>query len=522
MRMRKLIPILLLHLGGTSLSAQNDVQVTTGMGVFSPMSVSGNFTLDGGSMHIDAAAALTFNGTNFVINSGSTTSGTGAVIFNSSTAAQYLNASGIKLPSVTINNPFNVNLSTTAAGVANTLHFADGKLVLNGNNLTVGDGNPGSITGYNEDRYVVTNGTLSATSGFLIRESVGNTNVVFPIGHPTNGYEPAMINNTGTADLIRMRVAPDVYEFLTTGLLQDTRSSNSTWFVEEGTWGGSNASVWLQHNIANEGGFFNAYRLTHFISRYVGYAPNTAGDTISYTNWDNTQLANTQTGVNPGYITTGTSLTGAITSVRTGLTYFGPMAKTVWNPPWMTQPLPVNFLKVWAQWSSDDVAQVNWTVTEDHYADYYRVERILPGETEFKPAGRVQARSINGTVGYSFNDNLPGISGTVLYRIVAVEKNGSTSVSPVVNLMKTQGYGVVLAPNPASDFIEVRISSPDAGEAVTVKVFNAAGALVFNRTNTGTETLRIPVADWSEGVYQVRVQTGSHSSTHKLMVTRRN
>lgn len=518
--------------GMGAVQAQDNVYVAPGTGVGfyqDTVIVYGKMLVDGGTVVFNPNARVFFYGDTMRITAASSVSGAGQFIFKGprlvpavSSFTQYLDAGGNQLASVVIDNNQDVHLTGSAAGALDTLRFLKGYLYLNAHNFTVGNGNPGVIDGYNENQFVITNTDLATNSGFLIRNNVGATNVVFPIGMKPNTYEPGAISNTGTPDLIRMRVAPFVYEFVTSGSQQNDRSTQTTWFVEEGTPGGSVATLQLQHNDWHEGAHFTNYRPFHFISRYVGFSPNTEGDTISYTNWDNFQKTSTQACTTPGFLTTGTPISNAIVSDRANLTYFGAFAKTVWNDPWMVIPLPINFINVKAAWKTADIAKVSWKVNQDIDAKAYRVERILPGEKAFSAVQTVNAQAGAGVFDYAINDNLAGIYGTVIYRVIGISDNGVEEKSEMVSLFKRGGAsaGIVMMPNPASSYVDVQAYGDlNDGETLDVKMYNATGALVYQNSDPSGEKIRVNIGNFSEGVYMVQIRRGAIYETKQLMVT---
>jgi hypothetical protein len=519
-----------LFIGTTSLRAQDNVYVSPGAGVGffqDTVMIYGKMTVDGGTVFFNSNARVFFFGDTMRIVPGSTISGAGKFIFKgprqvpvSSSFTQYLDAGGTQLGSITIDNSKDLHLVKSNAGVLDTLAFVNGNLYLNGNNFTVGNGNPGFITGYNQNRFVITNSNLGGT-GFLVRDNVGSTAQVFPIGPGSAAYEPGSIANSGTPDLFRMRIAPDVKEFVTSGLQQNDRSTQTTWFIEEGTAGGSNVTLLLQHSTSHEGLQFTNYRQNHFISRYVGFNPNNEGDTVSITNWDNFQRTSTGPGVNPGYITTGSPIASAIVTTRNNLTYFGPFAKTVWTSPYMINPLPLHFLAIQAQWARQNTARVTWMVEDDVDAKTYTVQRLLPGELKFSDIRTVNAHQLNGLQTYFIDDVLTDLEGAVNYKVIANTVNGGKEESQLVSLFRNpaSNIGFVMAPNPSAKFVDIRTygNAADA-QALEVTVFTNAGANFYTAKDVQGQKLRLNTETWPEGVYLVRIQCGAINQTQKLVV----
>ena len=139
---------------------------------------------------------------------------------------------------LTINNK--LNLTGNARLAANSSN-----VVLAGTTSTI-------TTGTND--YVVTNGT-----GKLEIQNIGNGgrtgNVVFPIGSSLF-YNPVIFSNTGAMDRFAARSEGGIRESyaneIPTGSSYTTGAVNNTWFITEGTPGGSNANITLQWNALQE------------------------------------------------------------------------------------------------------------------------------------------------------------------------------------------------------------------------------------------------------------------------------
>lgn len=149
-------------------------------------------------------------------------------------------------------------------------------LLLGNHSLTVTD----SLLNFGPSSFIVTNGT-----GTLRRNNIGSKETVFPVGTSIASYNPLNITNAGTADNFRVRVEPAVYTGGTTGTAVADKAVNRTWLVEEETPGGSNATLKLQWNAADELPGFSrtAAFLSHFTSgKWDESTPMVAAGTNPY------------------------------------------------------------------------------------------------------------------------------------------------------------------------------------------------------------------------------------------------
>jgi hypothetical protein len=211
------------------------------------ITVSGNWDNDGTFTHNNHR--VTFDGL-----SAQTIQGDHSTTFHDCTVA---NTSGVVLGnSNTVNNTLDLN--------------NDSKITLGSSTLTIGSS--GSVTNYDADSYVVTNG-----SGVLKRNSVGSGSTAFPIGN--SSYNPIWINNSGTADNFSVKVADGT----PSNISDATRVVNRTWTITEDVASESDATITLQWNSGETGGNFNISDQL-VMGRYLG--SGTSWETKSATGTD--------------------------------------------------------------------------------------------------------------------------------------------------------------------------------------------------------------------------------------------
>ena len=153
------------------------------------------------------------------------------------------------------------------------------KITLNTNNLNL-KGTTSSISG-NPTSYIVTNGT-----GKVSVENVNTARgvVTLPIGTATN-YNPITLLNSGTSDTFSARVVNGVaqnYTGETQGTAITEKGVNATWFINEGTVGGSNANIQLQWNDTQE--LSNFDRPTTKMGHYNGTVWESLSGTLAGAN----------------------------------------------------------------------------------------------------------------------------------------------------------------------------------------------------------------------------------------------
>jgi hypothetical protein len=159
----------------------------------------------------------------------------------------------------------------------------------------------GTITSSSNSKFIVTNGT-----GKLIKQSLGASAYLFPIGNSLTAYNPITISNSGTADDIGARVLAQAYATGLTGTPINKEVVDATWDLSEAVAGGSSLSLTAEWRTTQSDELSGFDRTKSGISNYISTAGPTQG-------WD---LLNSQvgaaTGTNPYTFTrTGVSNPGA-------------------------------------------------------------------------------------------------------------------------------------------------------------------------------------------------------------------
>ncbi len=104
-------------------------------------------------------------------------------------------------------------------------------------------------------------------------------------------------------------------------------------------------------------------------------------------------------------------------------------------------------------------------------------------------------------------------------RAVILDIDSTMTLTPV-SMPGVEGF-ISLYPNPATDYLDVQLGGFRA--PVQVRIFNASGQQLYETQAEGAlqvSTLRIPVADWPQGVYSVQLQTEGKTLTRQVAVQR--
>lgn len=415
--------------------------------------------------------------------------------YNSGSFAQVLIGANVPMDiALHIQNSNNVNLSTSPTRIEGSLVFDvdDGHVRADGVNLIFTTN--GIVTGYNENRYVVTDGP-----GHVTKENFTN-NFIFPVGFAESDYTPASINNT-----ISNTFSVSVSDYATSNSVEvGANGINRTWNIYA-TSATGNATINLQHNIStNQANFIT---LSNFVTRWSALVNNNTGDNLfSGTGWQSNTLG---AGTLTGSLTVGTPIVNAsersrvYTDFATGPTdpiSFYSKSSDILNP------LPVTFINVSAGYGTDNSPIIKWRVGTELDVSHYNIERSATGSS-FDVAGTIKA---SGLSDYSFKDQgLTGRQSRLFYRVRSVDIDGSINISKTVRLDAELVRGIELFPQPFRSQLFLRISS-DKTQDIDFVLFDASGRELQRKkivVNNGSSIYTMDnLEKLMPGIYNLRIQ----------------
>lgn len=419
----------------------------------------------------------------------------GTITLNDGATVEYYGTGAITLPSspttysnLTINNSAGVTLSASTT-VNGALTFSAGKLLLGSNDLTIGAF--GSIAGSDAAKYVVTDGT-----GALTRNGIGASTVLFPVG-PATSYNPVTINNAGTADAFSVRVQTtfDNPPYLPNSVV------NRQWTITEANTGGSNATITLQWNAADQASGFSPASAV-YLGRYTG------------TQW--VQTAATVSGSDP------------YTATASGFDTFSPFS--VGNDG----ALPIQLASFSAVALNASSVRVQWVTISEINNYGFEVQKSLE-----RTAGFVTVSGLipgHGTTNqrheYSFVDQ-NAAPGRWFYRLKQIDLDGTqhffepvvldvlTSVAEVAPkvFMLEQNY-----PNPFNPTTTITFSVAQTGPAA-LRVFDVLGREVMTVFHAVAEAgknyaMTVDATGMPSGLYFYRLESNGMTAVRKMLLTK--
>lgn len=335
----------------------------------------------------------------------------------------------------------------------------------------------GSISNYDIDHYIITNG-----SG-LLRLGMSPGDIKFyPAGNST--YNPLELFSTGGVnDVFSLRVQDAALVAGTAGAPETNDHVGRTWHLSEDVAGGNDMDMTVEWDATQELLTFD--RVDCGIKHWDGVA------------WD-VPLFSAATNIG------GTRYQQS----RIGQNAFSPFA-VIDN-----YLLPITLLDFAARRLNIDKVQLDWATASELNNSGFWLQRQLDTEAEFRNIAWITgAGTTTLQQNYAYQD-ANAHSGVSYYRLQQVDFNGDNSLSAiraVSGKTATQG-AIALFPNPTTDEIYIRFDAIIANQNATFTVFSADGKRVFAIDMPIMPNAAIPIANTknlSAGMYLMHIKLAS-------------
>lgn len=514
--MKKLLLILsLLFLVGFT-SAQQGVYIPAGatvwlagntnVGIFADMTNNGVLGSNPNATFYFLSKLWTNgNGATLPDESADGTSGTGGTFLFSGAGQQrifgaysFIAGTGASFPNLQLNNPAGLLLEDFSdLKIRNNLHFAGGRIYLNGWNLQVGDKTPGTITGYSDYRYVVTGKGIAG--GLLYRAAITNASgkVVFPVGTDDDSYSPAAVLITGAKDMIGARVYDSVFTVAAGGRAYPDSFVNKSWNIRRVDNSGGEVDVILQHMDVSELPAYATSRDSSFITRFVGGV------------WDAVPVITNRP--LPGTLTTTTMVQPSTMHLR-HLDALG-ASEYFTKTALIGSAKPAMFLSFEAYRIAPLLVQLNWTTSREIYNATFEVERRYERQEAFVKIGVLPTKAVNGNSSIPLSYTFPDVNDYddwTYYRIKAIGRNGKIT------------YSEIRAVPP---FVQIKVfPNPNNGN-FKVTIRGIRGDMLMQLHDTWSQVMRqyevrrdaeVNISDLPSGVYFLVIY---HKDTMKVAYT---
>jgi hypothetical protein len=424
-----------------------------------------------------STGALVNNGTfflraNVTNNRALMNPGSGATIFNGTSAQSVNGTEPFRVYNVTTNNSNGITLNNDLS--VNAAHtFTSGIITTSSAPNYLIYENGATYSGSADNAHV--NGWVRRT---------GSTNFIFPVGNAIY-LRPIAVNNlsalstfnaqyagvtSNTGNVLPNLVTVDPYEY---------------WLVNQVS--GGTAQVDMNWN--NSKVTFPNYMLASIRAAY-------------YTGGMWTNVGGNATG--------NVATTGSITSSSVGS--FGAFTFGSLNAS-----LPLNFLGVAAN-RKNNYSLVQWKTSEEFNVDHFEVERKDNHNRSFFKIADVPANN-RATNSYETEDHIP-LDGTAFYRIRSVDRDGKYSYSKIVAVSDKGDGSMSVINNPARSTIFISVNGVPKGNYVW-QLIDASGRIVEAKQLLldGQSVIDIPVpAKATKGLYLVKVRNGLFEFADKVII----
>ncbi|MEO7483224.1 MAG: T9SS type A sorting domain-containing protein, partial [Ferruginibacter sp.] len=164
---------------------------------------------------------------------------------------------------------------------------------------------------------------------------------------------------------------------------------------------------------------------------------------------------------------------------------------------------------------------LKWNTLQEQNASQYIVERSGNGISFITIGSLTAAGNSNVNVSYSFNDAAP-LQGINFFRLKQVDIDGKYIYSDIrqINFINP-GQVISISPNPAKDFIQLKIYSEGGmtGGIATIHIYSSAMQLVqtIKVTQADRSNLTIPVKNFPPGIYFLQLVNDSAINTIKFL-----
>lgn len=424
------------------------------------------FIQPGAEVTLTGNAAITLQNMN-LINNGTFTAGNGTVNMTGNTTSTIDGTGAINLFNLIIGNTGGVNLGRNI-GVSNQLEMVTG--LLNVKNFTVDMGVNGTIITESETARVTDDAgntgnatTTKNLSSPLVNVNPGNLGVEFV-------SSPALGNTT-----ITRFGAAFVFNGNSTGLIRryyNIQPANNTalnatvrFYYLDAELNGVNESVAVLWKSINNG------------ASWTQIIPDTRNTTLNFYE-------------------------------KTGVNDF-----SLWTIGNNNSALPV-ILSSFNTTCKNNGANLVWVTQFEQNSSVFEIEKSKDGNNWTK-IGTVNANGVASD--YNFTDKEAGLA---YYRLKQIDIDGKFTYSKVLSSnCELKSITLMLYPNPASSFTELRFTSPKESRT-DINIYAENGQLVRSIKTTvqqGVNTIRINLNGLSNGVYTLKINNDELNVSKKII-----
>ncbi len=192
--------------------------------------------------------------------------------------------------------------------------------------------------------------------------------------------------------------------------------------------------------------------------------------------------------------------------------------RVVTSPIWYTRSdaavLPVK-LSTFTVQKAGKTAQLDWTTEQETNSSHFIVQRSADGRKWFDIATVNAAGNSSIRKDYRSYDNAP-LNGINYYRLKQVDIDGKFEISVVKTLVFNAAYNILIAPNPAKDFINVFATRSNAG-TITIQLTDVSGK-ILKSVRSAENLTKINIEGIAKGIYFIKVTDDKTVTTQRVII----
>ena len=243
----------------------------------------------------------------------------------------------------------------------------------------------------------------------------------------------------------------------------------------------------LQSNPASSNGNVFSWTFTNAVPGSISGADSTGPFTVVYTS----------TGVQPVYLN--------VSYNNANCTYLDTLDVNV------TCILPVKLI-YFKVTKGNEFLELNWSTASEYHNSHFEIWTNNNGNRQKLATQPTKATNGNSSQTIAYKLLLPNSilkDGITTFELVQVDINGSKSLLSTEHILMESARNIFVRPNPFQDFIQIE------GKGISqVEVYDSKGNLFYsNSLNAG----QINTANWSPGLYLVKVWSNSTPTVHKVI-----
>ena len=164
---------------------------------------------------------------------------------------------------------------------------------------------------------------------------------------------------------------------------------------------------------------------------------------------------------------------------------------------------------------SGKTSQLDWTTEQEVNSRHFIVQRSADGRTWIDIATVNAAGNSSIRKEYRQYDNAP-LNGVNYYRLKQVDIDGKFEISVVKTLVFNSAYNILIAPNPAKDFINVFTTRSNSG-LISIQLTDVSGKVL--KTIRSAENLtKINIEGIAKGIYFIKVTDDKTVTTQRVII----